>query len=119
MVRALGDIVTVLRDADPDDKAEIYRQLDLRLNYQPETQTVRAEVAHSPSVPHGFTGCEFRIRFRRTKDRLPDARPTVVSPDRPRQEEVMRADQVLDTSASEHRVLVELRDTGVEIAVTG
>ncbi|WP_446215763.1 hypothetical protein [Micromonospora sp. IBHARD004] len=44
LVTALGDIATVLRDADPDDKAEIYRQLGLRLTYQPETQTVRAAV---------------------------------------------------------------------------
>lgn len=44
LVRALGDIVTVLRDADPDDKAEVYRQLGLRLTYQTETQTVRAAV---------------------------------------------------------------------------
>ncbi|MEV4656439.1 recombinase family protein [Micromonospora sp. NPDC049301] len=44
LVRALGDIATVLRDADPDDKAEVYRQLGLRLTYQTETQTVRAAV---------------------------------------------------------------------------
>ncbi|RQX13717.1 hypothetical protein DDE19_25220 [Micromonospora ureilytica] len=34
----------MLRDADPDDKAEVYRQLGLRLTYQTETQTVRAAV---------------------------------------------------------------------------
>ncbi|MEU5914667.1 hypothetical protein [Micromonospora sp. NPDC047527] len=44
LVTALGDIAAVLRDADPADKAEVYRQLGLRLNYQTETQTVRAEV---------------------------------------------------------------------------
>ncbi|GAA4580033.1 hypothetical protein GCM10023176_58940 [Micromonospora coerulea] len=44
LVQALGDIATVLRDADPADKAEVYRQLGLRLTYQPETQTVRAVV---------------------------------------------------------------------------
>ncbi|MEU7779127.1 hypothetical protein [Micromonospora parva] len=44
LVTALGDITTVLRDADPADKAELYRQLGLRLNYQPEPQRVRAEV---------------------------------------------------------------------------
>ncbi|WFE53164.1 hypothetical protein [Micromonospora sp. WMMD1155] len=44
LVTALGDITTVLRDADPADKAEVYRQLGLRLNYQAETQTVRAAV---------------------------------------------------------------------------
>lgn len=36
LVRALGDIVAVLRDVDPDDKAEVYRQLGLRLTYQPD-----------------------------------------------------------------------------------
>ncbi|MGW3610661.1 hypothetical protein ACWD6N_12335, partial [Micromonospora sp. NPDC005163] len=44
LVQALGDIATVLRDADPTDKAEVYQQLGLRLTYQPETQTVRAAV---------------------------------------------------------------------------
>ncbi|MEH1028556.1 recombinase zinc beta ribbon domain-containing protein [Micromonospora profundi] len=44
LVDALGDIAAVLRDADPADKAEVYRQLGLRLTYRPETQTVRAEV---------------------------------------------------------------------------
>ena len=43
LVTALGDITTVLRDADPADKAEVDRQLGLRLNYRPETQTVHAE----------------------------------------------------------------------------
>jgi len=47
LVRALSDIVAVLRDADPDDKAEVYRQLGLRLTYQTETQTVRAAVGLS------------------------------------------------------------------------
>ncbi|MEU6023020.1 hypothetical protein [Micromonospora sp. NPDC047134] len=44
LVTALDDITTVLRDADPTDKAEVYRQLGLRLAYQPETQTVCAAV---------------------------------------------------------------------------
>lgn len=44
LVTALGGITTVLRSADPADKAEVYRRLGLRLNCQPETQTVRAEV---------------------------------------------------------------------------
>ncbi|MBQ1040783.1 hypothetical protein [Micromonospora sp. C81] len=41
LVDAFGDITAVLRDADP---ADVYRQLGLRLNYQPGTQTVRAAV---------------------------------------------------------------------------
>jgi hypothetical protein len=43
LVTTLGDIAAVLRNADPADKAEVYRRLGLRLTYQPETQTVRAE----------------------------------------------------------------------------
>lgn len=39
-----GSVSYSIRKADPADKAEVYRQLGLRLNYQPETQTVRAEV---------------------------------------------------------------------------
>ncbi|WP_446214600.1 hypothetical protein [Micromonospora sp. IBSANI012] len=35
LVTALGDIAAVLRDADPADKAEVYRQLELRLAYHP------------------------------------------------------------------------------------
>jgi site-specific DNA recombinase len=44
MMDELGDIVTALAEADPAGKAEVYRQLGLRLTYQPETKTVRAEV---------------------------------------------------------------------------
>ncbi len=54
---ALGDITTVLRHADPADKAEAYRQLGLRLNYQPETQAVRAEVD-----PNAHPGVMVRVR---------------------------------------------------------
>ncbi|WP_088961447.1 hypothetical protein [Micromonospora purpureochromogenes] len=38
LVQALGDITTVLRDADPADKSEVHRQLGLGLTYRPETQ---------------------------------------------------------------------------------
>jgi hypothetical protein len=48
LVAALGDILTVLAEADPADKAEVYRQLGLRLTYQPTTNTVRAEVNINP-----------------------------------------------------------------------
>ncbi|GIJ29107.1 putative recombinase [Micromonospora qiuiae] len=43
LVQALGDIITVLHDADPADKAEVYRRLGLRLTYHAATQTVHAE----------------------------------------------------------------------------
>jgi site-specific DNA recombinase len=35
IVAALGDLVHVVHDADPADKAEIYTQLGLTLTYQP------------------------------------------------------------------------------------
>ena len=54
VVTALGDILAVLRDADPADKAEIYSQLGLRLTYQPGQRIVRAE-AHLDQTPIGFS----------------------------------------------------------------
>jgi hypothetical protein len=39
------DILDVLRDADPDDKPDIYTQLGLRLTYQPGDQIVQADVS--------------------------------------------------------------------------
>jgi hypothetical protein len=44
MVTALGNLVTVLAEADPTDKAEIYRQIGLTLTYHPEDKRVQAEV---------------------------------------------------------------------------
>ena len=51
IVTALGDILAVLRDADPADKAKIYSQLGLRPTYQPGQRIVRAE-AHLDQTPH-------------------------------------------------------------------
>ncbi|WP_261568964.1 recombinase family protein [Frankia gtarii] len=50
IVEALGGIATVLRTADPTDKAEIYQQLGLRLSYDHETRIVSAEASPRPSV---------------------------------------------------------------------
>ena len=44
IVRALGDLVKVLNDADPADKMKIYEQLGLRLTYNPGANTVDVEV---------------------------------------------------------------------------
>lgn len=44
IVEELGDLVTALRDADPEHKIEVYRSLGLRLTYHPDTQTVRADI---------------------------------------------------------------------------
>jgi site-specific DNA recombinase len=40
----LADIALVLRDADPDDKAEVFRQLGLRLTYHPGRRLVEAQL---------------------------------------------------------------------------
>jgi hypothetical protein len=42
LVASLGTILTVLRDADPQDKAEIYRGIGLRLTYHPAEDKVIA-----------------------------------------------------------------------------
>ncbi|MEX5636355.1 zinc ribbon domain-containing protein [Parafrankia sp. FMc2] len=47
MVAAAGDIVAVLADADPADKAEIYTQLGLELTYEPGGNRVIAEAKPS------------------------------------------------------------------------
>jgi site-specific DNA recombinase len=44
IVDKFADIARVLTDADPDDKAEIFRQLGLRLTYHPGRQLVRARI---------------------------------------------------------------------------
>jgi DNA invertase Pin-like site-specific DNA recombinase len=44
IVEELGDIVAVLRDAEPEHKLDVYRNLGLHLTYHPETRTVRASV---------------------------------------------------------------------------
>ncbi|GAA3252799.1 hypothetical protein [Nonomuraea helvata] len=44
MVNALGNLVQVLFEADPNDKAEIYTQLGLRLTYQPQKHLVEAQL---------------------------------------------------------------------------
>jgi hypothetical protein len=52
VVEYFADLAAVVRDADPADKAEIYRGLNLVLTYQPAAQTVRAQ-AHLAGDPHG------------------------------------------------------------------
>jgi site-specific DNA recombinase len=47
-VDALGGLLKVLRRADPEDKAEVYRQLGLTLTYDHETQKVLAETQPAP-----------------------------------------------------------------------
>lgn len=43
LVTALGDLMQVLRDADPADMAEVYSELGLTLTYHPEDKRLIAE----------------------------------------------------------------------------
>jgi site-specific DNA recombinase len=43
LVTRLGDIIGVLREADPADRAEVYHELGLRLTYHPGQQIVRVQ----------------------------------------------------------------------------
>ena len=42
LVNAITDVITILRDADAHDKADLYGQLGLRLTYNPSARTVTA-----------------------------------------------------------------------------
>ncbi|WP_095522664.1 hypothetical protein [Pseudofrankia inefficax] len=43
MIDSIGDVAAALAAAEPADKADLYRQLNLRLAYQPATNTVRVD----------------------------------------------------------------------------
>ena len=59
MATAITDVITILRTADPADKAELYAQLGLHLTYSPgdpRTVTARAEIGRTctkGSCPRG------------------------------------------------------------------
>jgi ketopantoate reductase len=48
IVRKFADIARVLIDADPDDKAEIFRKLGLKLACHPARYLVKAQVEAAP-----------------------------------------------------------------------
>ncbi|MDX6345786.1 MAG: hypothetical protein QOF84_576 [Streptomyces sp.] len=48
VVEALGGLLALPREADPADKAEVYRQLGLRLTNDHETRMVLAECRPAP-----------------------------------------------------------------------
>ena len=50
-MNTFADLLEVVRSADPADKAEIYARLGLRLTYQPQERTVRAETRLT-DTPH-------------------------------------------------------------------
>jgi hypothetical protein len=61
LVGKLGDIISVLREADPADRAEVYQQLGLRLTYHPTQHKVRVQ-AQPGADPYGeMVGVRGRI----------------------------------------------------------
>ena len=44
LVTAVGDLLQVLEDADPVDKAEVYSRLGLTLTYHPEDRRMEVEM---------------------------------------------------------------------------
>jgi hypothetical protein len=50
VVDKLAGVARVLQDADPDDKAEIFRQLGLKLTYHPGRRLVKAQI----EAPHWY-----------------------------------------------------------------
>jgi hypothetical protein len=49
LVRTLSDVWATIRDADPADKAEVYRQLGLELTYRPSEKLVEVK-AEPPGI---------------------------------------------------------------------
>jgi site-specific DNA recombinase len=54
IIAALGDLVQVIRDADPADKAELYARLGLTMTYRPQKRLVEATVMPSLHMCKGF-----------------------------------------------------------------
>ena len=58
IVTTRGDLVQVIRDADPADKAELYTQLGLSMTYRPQERLVEAAVTPSLHMCKGFVSEE-------------------------------------------------------------
>jgi hypothetical protein len=43
LINTVGDLLTVLRTAEPTDKAAVYQQLGIRIVYKPNAHTVQVE----------------------------------------------------------------------------
>ena len=50
LVDGLGGMLAIVRTADPDDRAEVYKELGLRLTYDRESNTVLAETRPTSSM---------------------------------------------------------------------
>ncbi|MET7999918.1 hypothetical protein [Nonomuraea glycinis] len=55
MIGEVGDLVRLVGEADPDDKADLYTRLGLKLTYYPGKQYVEARI--EPDPPHVHAMC--------------------------------------------------------------
>jgi hypothetical protein len=66
LIAALGGLVEILHDADSADRQEVYRQLGLRLTYDPGKQEIRVEVNLHPdqlsAIHDRYHGVTVRVR---------------------------------------------------------
>ena len=53
---AFANLLALLRDADPGDKAELYSRIGLRMTYRSEPETAIAEVV-TPAMDRVFDRC--------------------------------------------------------------
>jgi hypothetical protein len=51
IIEQLTSIATVIRSAEPADKAEIYKGLNLASTYKPASAAIRGEDAGQPGFP--------------------------------------------------------------------
>jgi hypothetical protein len=58
MVESIGDIASALAEAEPVEKTDLYRSLQLRLTYHPTTNTVRADM----KIDTSYRGVMDRVR---------------------------------------------------------
>ncbi|MBV1854615.1 recombinase family protein, partial [Catellatospora tritici] len=65
LVEAMSGIAAILKVADPADKAELYRQLGLRLTYEPGPRLIKAEASPDGSCtsvcPRGYMNPKYMI----------------------------------------------------------
>lgn len=54
LLERLADLAQTVTDADPDDKAELYKELGLKMTYYPQKQYVEAQVIPDPHMCKWF-----------------------------------------------------------------
>ena len=54
LLERAGDLVKVIRKADPGDKADLYQELGLKMTYYPQKQLVEARLMPDPHMCKWF-----------------------------------------------------------------